>query len=42
MLAQAIIEPEQRQSFTYLSESLLGYTPGLQTKAEKSGQLLWT
>ncbi len=40
MLAQAIIEPEQRQSLTYLCEALLGYTPGTVTKSEKSGQLL--
>jgi len=40
MLAQAIIEPEQRQSLTYLCEALLGYTPGTVTKTEKSGQLL--
>jgi len=39
-LAQAILDPEQRQSFTYLAESLLGYTPGTVTTAEKSGQLL--
>ena len=40
MLAQALIEPEQRQSLTYLCEALLGYTPGAQTKIEKSGQML--
>ncbi len=40
MLAQALIEPEQRQSLTYLCEALLGYTPGTQTKVEKSGQML--
>jgi DNA polymerase-1 len=40
MLAQAILEPEQRQSLTYLCEALLGYTPGTVTAAEKSGQLL--
>ncbi len=39
-LAQAILDPDQRQSLTYLTESLLGYTPGTATKAEKSGQLL--
>ncbi len=40
MLAQALIEPEQRQSLTYLCEALLGYSPGAQTKVEKSGQML--
>lgn len=40
MLAQAIIEPEQRQSLTYLCESLLGYTPGAHPKVEKTGQML--
>ena len=30
MLAQSLIDPEQRQSLTYLCEALLGYTPGTQ------------
>lgn len=40
MLAQGIIEPDQRQSLTYLCEALLGYTPGTQTPVESSGQML--
>jgi len=39
-LAQALIEPEQRQSLTYLCEALLGYTPGTQPVVESSGQML--
>jgi DNA polymerase-1 len=40
MLAQAVSDPEQRQSLTYLSEALLGYTPGAARQSEASGQLL--
>ena len=40
MLAQAVSDPEQRQSLTYLSEALLGYTPGAARATETSGQLL--
>ena len=40
MLAQAVSDPEQRQSLTFLSEALLGYTPGAARAADTSGQLL--
>ena len=40
MLAQAVTDPEKPQSLTYLSESLLGYSPGSARSAESSGQLL--
>ena len=40
MLAQALIDPEQKASLDYLSESLLGYTLTLPKGVEASGQLL--
>ena len=40
MLAQGLIEPDQRQTLTYLSEALLGYTPGTRAAVEKGGQML--
>jgi DNA polymerase-1 len=40
MLAQAVTDPEQPQSLTYLSEARLGYSPGSARSAESSGQLL--
>jgi DNA polymerase-1 len=40
MVAQAVSDPEQRQSLAYLSEALLGYTPGSARQTEASGQLL--
>ncbi|HWB03096.1 MAG TPA: DNA polymerase I [Verrucomicrobiales bacterium] len=40
MLAHSLVEPEQRQSLTYLCEALLGYTPGSKAAMEKGGQML--
>jgi DNA polymerase I-like protein with 3'-5' exonuclease and polymerase domains len=40
MLAQALIDPEQKASLDYLSEALLGYTLTVPRAVEASGQLL--
>ena len=40
MLAQALIDPEQKASLDYLSEALLGYSLTVPKIAEASGQLL--
>ncbi len=40
MLAQALIDPEQKISLEYLAESLLGYIPATLKAVEASGQLL--
>jgi DNA polymerase-1 len=40
MLAQALIDPEQKATMDYLAESLLGYTLAVPKIAEASGQLL--
>ena len=40
MLAQSLIDPEQKASMDYLAESLLGYTLAVPRTAEASGQLL--
>ena len=40
MLAQALIDPEQKASLDYLSEALLGYSLSIPKTAESSGQLL--
>ena len=40
MLAQALIDVGQRYSLPWMSESLLGYTPGVPSQAEAGGQML--
>ena len=40
MLAQALIDPEQKASLDYLSEALLGYTLTVPKALEASGQML--
>lgn len=40
MLAQALIDPEQKASLDYLAEALLGYTLTVPKAVEASGQLL--
>ncbi len=40
MLAQALIDPEQKGTLDYLTESLLGYTLTKQQATEASGQML--
>lgn len=40
MLAQSIVDPDQKSSLGYLSEALLGYTLVAAKNAENSGQML--